>query len=155
MIQIISVGKVDAAYFRKAIEEYLKRLSLFTKINIIELKEYKLKSNSEKDIQNTIIQEGQAILEKLKGFVIALDRKGQEYDSEGLAELIENLLVKGTPDITFVIGGSYGLSEQVLKCADRIISFGRITYPHQLMRVILVEQIYRAFSIINNSKYHK
>lgn len=155
MINIIAVGKVNADYFREAINEYLKRLTALTKIKIIEISESKLNSDSTKDILKVMNEEGIAILEKAKGVIIALDIQGSEITSVELSNLIKNKQVEGASEISFIIGGSNGLSEEVLRKADYRISFGRLTYPHQLMRVILIEQIYRAFTILSNIKYHK
>lgn len=155
MINIVAVGKVSAGYYGAAIDEYIKRLKAYSKVNIIEINEYKLSGNSDKDILKVLTEEGRAIISQCKGYVIALDIKGDLITSEQLADTIQNKFSSGQSDITFVIGGSYGLSSDVLVTADKRISMGRLTYPHQLVRVILSEQIYRAFSIINNSKYHK
>ena len=141
MIYLVAVGKINAPYYKKAVDEYSKRLAPYAKLNVIEIDENRLMKESEKEILNCIAHEGKDILAKVKGLVIALDSRGHE--------------MQGTADISFVIGGSYGLCQDVIKRADLVLSFGRFTYPHQLMRVILTEQIYRAFSIINNSKYHK
>lgn len=154
MIYIIAIGKVNASYYLSAISEYVKRISAYSKLSIVELDECRLNDESDKEIKRVIDTEGKSIL-KTKGYVIALDKDGGELTSEGLAELISIKYREGISDISFIIGGSYGLSQEVKDRADRIISFGKFTYPHQLMRVILIEQIYRAFSIINNSKYHK
>jgi len=155
MINIIAVGKVSSKYFSDATEEYLKRLSPYTKIKITEIPESKLSGESPSEITKVISEEGKAISDKIKGFAVALDSRGEEMTSEELARLIDTKRTQGNPDITFIIGGSYGLSDEVLKKADLKLSFGRMTFPHQLMRVILTEQIYRAFTILNNSKYHK
>lgn len=155
MIYIIAVGKLSAKYYRDATDEYLKRLGAYTKAKVIEVVESRLFSESEKDINKAMAEEGRAILDKCKGLIIALDRQGKEITSIELADLIKTKHTEGVSDISFIIGGSYGLSDEVLLRADYTISFGRLTYPHQLMRVILSEQIYRAFTINSNSKYHK
>lgn len=155
MIYLVAVGKINAPYYKKAVDEYSKRLAPYAKLNVIEIDENRLMKESEKEILNCIAHEGKDILAKVKGLVIALDSRGHEMTSEGLADFIREKQTQGTADISFVIGGSYGLCQDVITRADLVLSFGRFTYPHQLMRVILTEQIYRAFSIINNSKYHK
>ncbi len=151
-VNILCVGKIKESFYREAVDEYAKRLSRFCKFNVFEVSESKLESN---DIKKVILNEGKSLLPKLKGYVIVLDLGGQAMSSVELANRIKVLQVDGESEITFVIGGSYGLSEEVKKCADLTLCFGRMTYPHQLMRVILSEQIYRAFMINSNSEYHK
>ena len=157
-ITIISVGKIKEKYFVDAIAEYSKRLSKYCKLNFIEVKDEKTKENAS-SVEDDLVKEteGKRILDKLpdSSKVIALAIEGKEYDSVGLAKEIENYQVSGTSDITFVIGGSLGLHKTVLDRADKLISFSKMTFPHQLMRVILLEQIYRSFRIINNEPYHK
>ena len=154
-INIVCVGKIKESFYREAVAEYAKRLSRFCKFNVIEVSEELLTGDSQKIIDNVKQKEGQRILEKCKGHIIALDLKGKELKSEELASYIDNLKVVGESTITFVIGGSYGLSKEVLDNVDFKICFGKFTYPHQLMRVILTEQIYRAFMINEGSTYHK
>mgnify|MGYP004606598233 CR=1 FL=1 len=156
-ISIICVGKVKEKYFTAASDEYKKRLSRFTKLEIIEVPDEKIPDNaSEKEIENIKNKEGLAILSKLKnsGSVIALCIEGKELTSEQLAEQTERFLMNGS-NLYFIIGGSLGLSDEVKKRADLKLSFGRMTLPHQLMRVVLIEQIYRAFKINHNESYHK
>ena len=157
-ITIISVGKIKEKYFVDAIAEYSKRLSKYCKLNFIEVKDEKTKENAS-SVEDDLVKEteGKRILDKLpdSSKVIALAIEGKEYDSVGLAKEIENYQVSGTSDITFVIGGSLGLHQTVLDRADKLLSFSKMTFPHQLMRVILLEQIYRSFRIINNEPYHK
>ena len=143
-INVIAVGKLKVKFWTDAVNEYAKRISRFASLKIIELPELK-----------TIDSEGEEILKKFVGTVFVLDVKGEEISSEGLAESLNALLVSGKSEVTFVIGSSEGLSERVKKVADKRISFGRVTYPHQLMRVILLEQIYRALTINNHVTYHK
>lgn len=156
-ISIICVGKVKEKYFTAASDEYKKRLSRFTKLEIIEVPDEKIPDNaSEKEIENIKNKEGLAILSKLKnnGSVIALCIEGTELTSEQLAGQTERFLMNGS-NLYFIIGGSLGLSDEVKKRADLKLSFGRMTLPHQLMRVVLIEQIYRAFKINHNESYHK
>ena len=156
-ISIICVGKVKEKYFTAAADEYKKRLSRFTKLEIIEVPDEKIPDNaSEKEIENIKNKEGLAILSKLKnsGSVIALCIEGKELTSEQLAEQTERFLMNGS-NLYFIIGGSLGLSDEVKKRADLKLSFDRMTLPHQLMRVVLIEQIYRAFKINHNESYHK
>lgn len=153
-IKIICIGKLKEKYWKDAEAEYLKRLSSYAKVEVIELKESRT---------DDIAEEGAAILNALgisgsgvkKDYVITLEIKGKEFTSEKLAEKIESLGLEGKSNIAFVIGGSNGLSEEVSAVADLKLSFSRLTFPHQMMRVILLEQIYRSFKIIRNEKYHK
>ena len=157
-IQIICIGKLKESYWVDAVKEYSKRLSRFCNLSIIELKESKLPDNSsEKDEEKVKEQEGQSILHAIKNgtYVITLEINGKTLDSIALAEKIQSLGVNGISDVAFVIGGSLGLSEEVSKRADMKPSFSAMTFPHQMMRVILLEQIYRAFKINNNETYHK
>jgi len=157
-ITIISAGKVKEKYFLSAIDEYVKRLSRYTKMEFISLKQgHTTQEMSEKDILNVKEDEGLRILDRVneREYVIALDLKGIELTSEKFSDKIQNLRVTGKSNITFIIGGSHGLSEKVLKRANYKICFSKMTFPHKLMKVILVEQIYRAFKIISNEPYHK
>lgn len=142
-INIVCVGKIKEEFYRGAVTEYLKRLSRFAKVEIRELAEGK-------DLE----EEAQGILRAAKGFVIALCVEGKKVSSEGLASKIKTLSDKGE-EITFIIGSSCGLSNAVKNEADLKLSFSDMTFPHQLMRVILLEQIYRAFMINSGSTYHK
>lgn len=151
-INIICIGKIKESFYRDAVAEYAKRLTRFCKLNILELAESRLEGN---DINKVKLNEGKSILSKLKGYVIILDLGGNMLSSPDLAEKIDSLQSGGVSEISFVIGGSYGLSDEVKQKADFSLCFGKMTYPHQLMRVILSEQIYRAFMINSNSEYHK
>lgn len=155
MINIIAVGKLQESYFKEAVNEYLKRLSGYTKVNIYEINECKLHGNNIKDILKVINVEGDIITKKLTGYTIALDSRGENFTSLEFAEFIDQKHIQGISELTFIIGGSYGLSEKVLDKCKKILSFGSFTYPHQMMRMILIEQIYRAYTIISGSKYHK
>ncbi len=157
-ISIISVGKIKEKYLKLGIEEFSKRLSKYSKLEFIELDDEKCPENlSEKDILIVKEKEGNKILSKIKNnsYVIALAIDGKNLSSEELAEKISSLAVSGKSHITFVIGGSLGLSDDVLKRADYKLSFSKMTFPHQLMKLILLEQVYRAFRINNNEPYHK
>lgn len=151
-INIICIGKIKESFYRDAVAEYAKRLTRFCKFNVVELAESRLEGS---DTQKVKVCEGKSILSKLKGFVIVLDLGGKMLSSVELADKIDSLMCEGVSEISFVIGGSYGLSDEVKQKADMVLCFGKMTYPHQLMRVILTEQIYRAFMINSNSEYHK
>ena len=157
-ITIISVGKIKEKFFDDAIKEYSKRLSKYCKLNIVEVKDEKTKENASPTEEDIVKEtEGKRILDKISDSskVIALAIEGKELDSVELAKQIENFRISGTSDVTFVIGGSLGLHKTVIDRADMQLSFSKMTFPHQLMRVILLEQIYRSFRIINNEPYHK
>ena len=157
-ITIISVGKIKEKYFVDAINEYSKRLSKYCKLNIVEVKDEKTKENASVTEEDIVKEtEGKRILEKISDSskVIALAIEGVEYDSVELAKQLESYRLSGTSDLTFIIGGSLGLHKSVLDRADLKLSFSKMTFPHQMMRVILLEQIYRSFRIINNEPYHK
>lgn len=155
-IDLIVVGKIKEKYFTQAIDEYAKRLSRFVKVNITEIPDEKIPDNaSDKQLSQILEKEGDKILSKIKdGYIIAMCIEGNLTTSEDLAKSLEQASFTSSK-ITFIIGGSLGLSDKVKARADKKISFGRITLPHQLMRVVLCEQIYRAYKIINNESYHK
>ena len=157
-IKIVCVGKLKEKYFKDAISEYEKRLSRFAKVKIVQVPDEKApeKLSQAQDEQVKEI-EGQRILSKIKDkeYVFVTAIKGKQRPSEEFAKEISDLATYGHSDITFVIGGSLGTSESVNKRADDLISFGKLTLPHQLMRVVLIEQIYRAFMINSGSPYHK
>ena len=148
MIKIICVGKIKEKYFIDALKEYQKRISKYSKLEIIELPDYNY------DPQKTITEEGKNILSKIndKDFVITLEIEGNKLNSNELSNFIEKNISK---NITFVIGGSYGLLDEVKERSNYKLSFSDLTFPHQLFRIILLEQIYRSFKIINNESYHK
>lgn len=150
-INILAVGGVKENFFRDAISEYAKRLSRFCKLEIIEVNE----ESSVSSVNKKIELESQNLLKKLRGYNILLDREGKQSSSEELASLINSLQNQGESEITFIIGGSNGVSEELKDRVDKSISFGKITFPHQLFRVVLLEQIYRAFTINANLPYHK
>lgn len=157
-ITVISVGKLKEKYLKEAVQEYSTRLTKYCKLDIIEVPDEKAPENmsaAEEDIVK--LKEGQTILKNIKDgtYVIALAIQGKQLSSEKFSELISGLGLRGKSNIAFVIGGSLGLSEEVLKRADYHLSFSAMTFPHQLMRVILLEQIYRGFRIIKGEPYHK
>ena len=157
-IDICCVGKVKEASFREMINEYSKRLSRYANLSIIEVADEKTPDNASEVVEEGIKKkEGERLLAAIKdnAFVIALVIDGKNLSSTELAEKIDSLGIGGVSHIQFVIGGSLGLSPEVLGRADMKLSFGRMTFPHQLMRVILLEQIYRSYRIINHEPYHK
>ncbi|CAM2840915.1 MULTISPECIES: 23S rRNA (pseudouridine(1915)-N(3))-methyltransferase RlmH [Dellaglioa] len=157
-IKIIGVGKLKEKYLKQGIEEYAKRLSKFCKFEIVEVNDEKAPEKlSSAEMIDVKGKEGERILSKIKDkeYVYALAILGKERTSEDFAKEIADLGTYGHSDITFVIGGSLGLSDAVLKRADTQISFGKFTLPHQLMRMILTEQVYRGFMINAGSPYHK
>ena len=157
-ITVLCVGKVKEAFYQKAIAEYAKRLSRYTKLEIIEVADEKTDENAS-DHENLLVleKEGERLLKNIREdvYVIALAIEGKMLDSVELSEKLSQLTVSGTSHICFVIGGSLGLSPEILKRADMQLSFSRMTFPHQLMRVILLEQVYRSFRIANHEPYHK
>lgn len=157
-ITIISVGKLKENYLKQGIAEYLKRLKSYANVRIIEVNDEPANHHlSSKEIENVKKVEGERILKHIpeRSAVVALDLKGKEYTSEQFAEYIDETTTYGTSHIVYIIGGSHGISDEVLQKTELKISFGKVTYPHQLMRLILIEQIYRAFKILNNEPYHK
>ena len=159
-ITIISVGKIKEAFYRDAIAEYSKRLSAYCQLKIIEVADEKTPEQASGEEKKRILnKEGVRILKALEGegkvYPIALAIDGKQYDSLGFADHLEKLAVSGNGHIVFIIGGSLGLWEEVLNKSKEKLSFSRMTFPHQLMRVILLEQVYRGFRIINHEPYHK
>ena len=157
-ITIIAVGKLKEKYLKDGINEYLKRLSPYAKVNILELADEKAPDNySENELLQVKEKEGVKILQHIKDnqYVIALVIEGELLSSEELASEIDKLITYGNSHIVFIIGGSMGLSKKVYKRADKHLSFSKMTFPHQLMRLILVEQIYRAVKINKGETYHK
>ena len=153
--KIVAVGKIKEAYFRDAIAEYTKRISRFAEVQIVEVEECTFNGMpNDAEIQKILRTEGTSILQKVEGCVVVLDIGGTELDSCELSEKLEKL-TQSFSTITFVIGGSYGLSAEVKARANLRLSFGKITLPHQLCRVVLCEQLYRACTIRNNVPYHK
>lgn len=157
-IQIISVGKLKEKYLKMGIEEYTKRLGSYAKVDIVEVPDEKAPEQlSPADMEIVKKKEGDRILAKIGAdtYVIALAIEGKMKSSEQLASDLESLMTYGRSKIAFVIGGSLGLHEDVMKRSDEKLSFSKMTLPHQLMKLVLVEQIYRAFRIIKNEPYHK
>lgn len=157
-IKIIAVGKLKEKYLKQGIDEYAKRLGKYCKFEIIEVPDEKAPETlSEAEMLGIKEKEGQRIISKIGDgdFVFALAINGNDYTSEQFSEVINQATISGKSTITFIIGGSLGLSETVMSRCNQTISFGRVTYPHQLMRLILTEQVYRCFRIINGHAYHK
>lgn len=150
-INIIAIGKIKEKYFSDAVDEYIKRCSRFGDVRITELSDAPQGKSAEeqKRIEST------ELLGRAKGFVIAMDGRGEQTTSEELAELIKAKGIEGAKEISFLIGGSHGHTDELRARADKILSFGRITLPHQLFRVVLAEQIYRALTIIAGTPYNK
>lgn len=157
-IKIICIGKLKEKYWVDAVREYSKRLSKYCKLNIIELKESKLPTNPSKmDELNVMIKEGEDIAKHIKtsDYVVTLEIEGELLSSEKLANKIDKLSIDGINDITFIIGGSLGISDELKKMSDYKLSFSNMTFTHQMIRVILLEQIYRSYKINRNESYHK
>ena len=159
-ITILCVGKIKEKFYRDAIEEYGKRLSRYCKLEIIEVSDEKTPEHASAAIEQQIKEkEAERVLAKLdkcdNAYVFALAIDGKMPDSVGLAQKIENLGTGGTSHIVFMIGGSLGMTDELLNHANERISFSKMTFPHQLMRIILLEQIYRSYRIINREPYHK
>ena len=152
-IKIVGVGSIKEKFLKDAISEYLKRLTRFAKIEIIEVDETKIQNKSEEQVKK---EEGERLLKRIgqDDFVFLLDLKGELISSEVLAQKINDLINKGISPLTFVIGGTLGLSEEVRKRANIKLSISKMTFTHQMCRMIILEQIYRAFKIINNEEYH-
>ena len=150
MIKIICSGKIKENYLKDAIADYSKRISKYDKLEIIELQDY------DYDLKKTLQKEKENILKNinLKDYNILLDLNGKNYTSLELADKLDKVRITNS-NITFIIGGSYGVDEEIKKIVNERISFSKLTFPHQLFRVILLEQIYRCFKIINHEEYHK
>ena len=154
-INIVCVGNLKEKYLNSACQEYIKRLSKFHSVEIVEVEEEKLPKNySDADIARVKVKEGLRIEKYCKGYIVVLDVNGSELSSEQFANKIK-MVANESFVITFIIGGSFGLSDLLKEKADYKLSFSKFTFPHQLMRVVLLEQIYRATTIINNITYHK
>ncbi len=157
-ISVLAVGKIKEKYYSEAVSEYVKRLSRYARTEILEVEDEPTPdSASPREEAQILEREGERLLSRIPAgaHVIALAIKGREYDSVGLSEKLSSLALEGRSHLVFVIGGSLGLSPSVLGRADEKISFSRLTFPHQLMRVILLEQIYRSFRIARGEPYHK
>lgn len=157
-ITLITVGKIKEKYLKDAIAEYSKRLSRYCKLEIIEAADEKTPDQAGETVEENIrSKEGERILKHIRDdmYVITLEIGGKMLSSEELAQKIETLGIQGESSIAFVIGGSIGLGKDVLKRSDFALSFSKMTFPHQMMRVILLEQVYRSYRIINGEPYHK
>lgn len=157
-ISLITVGKIKEKFYRQAIEEYTKRMSRYCRLEILEVADEKTPDGAGEALEQQIKEkEGERILSKIKegSYVITLEINGKMLDSVELSEKMKSCMVGGESHLTFIIGGSLGLSEKVLRRSDFKLSFSKMTFPHQLMRVILLEQIYRGFRIMNGEPYHK
>ncbi len=156
-ISIVTVGKLKEKYLLQGINEYMKRLAPYAKVQIIEVSDEKAPENlSNAEMEQVKNKEGERILSHIKQeqYVIALAKEGQMLSSEQLASKLDSLALYGNSNIVFIIGGSLGLSQSVISRADLLISFSKMTFPHQLMRLILLEQVYRAFKINRGDAYH-
>ena len=156
-IDIVCVGKIRESYLKDAISEYSKRLSKYCVLNIVELPDEKLPNKLNDSLALEVKQkESNSILSHIKkdSYVIALDLRGQEFDSVSFSQKMTKLSINNS-SITFIIGGSLGLSEKVLSSCNEKLCFSKLTFPHQLIRIFLLEQIYRSFKIANNETYHK
>lgn len=157
-ITVITVGKIKEKYLKDAIDEYCKRLSKYCKLEIVEVADEKTPDNASTVVEDSIrSKEAERILKYVKddAYVITLEINGKQVSSEELADKVEKLGIQGVSHIIFIIGGSIGLGREVLEKSDFALSFSKMTFPHQLMRVILLEQVYRSYRIINGEPYHK
>lgn len=157
-ITLITVGKIKEKYFTDAIAEYTKRLTKYCQLTQVEVADEKAPETlSDKEMVQIKDKEGERILAKIKDtqYVITLEINGTQLTSEGLSEKLDHLGVSGQSDLVFVIGGSLGLSDSVIKRSNFALSFSKMTYPHQLMKVVLLEQVYRAYRISKGESYHK
>ena len=156
-IRIYCIGKIKEDYLKQGISEYLKRLQPYSQVEIVELIDSKVKDNpNASDIEKAKNEEGERVLKVLKNdYLIGLDLNRQEFTSEEFAKFISKKMVDGGASISFVIGGSYGLSDELKKRCNSFVTLSKMTFLHQMTRLILLEQIYRAFKILNNETYHK
>ena len=156
-IKVYCIGKLKEQYIKDGINEYIKRISTYSQIEIIEVNDSKVKDNPNPfDIEKTKNEEGERILKLIKNdYLVGLDLNKNEPTSEEFAQFLQSKLVEGGSNISFVIGGSYGLSDELKKRCNSSISLSKLTFLHQMTRLILLEQIYRAFKILNNETYHK
>jgi 23S rRNA (pseudouridine1915-N3)-methyltransferase len=157
-ITVIGVGKIKEKYWNMAIDEYAKRLSRYCRLELVEVADEKTPDEAGEALETQIKdREGQRILDKIPegAYVVALAIEGVMLDSVALSKKLEDIALRGSSHIVFIIGGSLGLSKHVLQRADYLLSFSKMTFPHQMMRVVLLEQIYRSFRISNHEPYHK
>jgi 23S rRNA (pseudouridine1915-N3)-methyltransferase len=157
-INILCVGKIKEKFFQSAINEYSKRLSRFCSLSIAEISDEKIPDKCNDSVENAIKEkEGNRILSSLKqdSYVIGLDLTGKEFDSISFSKYLDNIYSNINSNITFIIGGSLGLSKDVINRCNSLVCFSKMTFPHQLIRIFLLEQIYRSFKILSNETYHK
>ncbi|MDD6804641.1 MAG: 23S rRNA (pseudouridine(1915)-N(3))-methyltransferase RlmH [Clostridiales bacterium] len=157
-ITILTVGKIKEKYLKDAIAEYAKRLSRYCKLQIVEVEDEKTPDGASAAMEDQIKEKEAARLSKCldeEAFLITLEIQGKMLDSESFSKTMEQICLRGKNHIQFVIGGSLGLHTSITECSDLALSFSKMTFPHQLMRVILLEQVYRSFRIQNNEPYHK
>lgn len=159
ILRIVAVGRLRERYWQDAVSDYVRRLRSYGRVEIIEIPEARIQDNaSSAEGEKAMAQEAESILARLKkqeGPVVVLDRKGKALDSRELAEWLGKQILDGPSEVTWIIGGPLGLDQSVLRRADLVLSFSRLTFPHQMMRLILLEQIYRSFRILHHEPYHK
>lgn len=158
MIKIVACGKIKEPWMREGIQEYTKRLKAYDKLEIVEVKDIEAKESfSDAQFEQVKKEEGERLLKQIKDdeYVILLDLKGESLDSISLSKKVQDLYTQGKSKITFVIGGSLGVSKEVIQRANYRLKLSDCTFPHQLCRIILLEQIYRLFRIMHNEPYHK
>lgn len=155
-VKLIVIGKLKEDYLRKACDEYIKRLSRYCTFELHELDEYRLSDNpSQKEISNALSKEAENIKKYAKGYIIPMCIEGKQVSSPELSQKISNAVIDGNSTITFIIGSSFGLSDEIKTMGNFKLSMSKMTFPHQLARVMLLEQIYRSFQISEGGKYHK
>jgi len=158
IIKIVAVGKLRERFWQEGVADYARRLGAYSRVEIIEVPEIRIEGDSLAMMDRVLTREGEAIQRRLRskegGLVVALDRQGKSMDSLDLAAWIQHNMLEGVKEITWIIGGPLGLDSSLLKQADLKLSFSSLTFPHQMMRLILLEQLYRAFKIIKNEPYH-
>lgn len=155
-IKLVVIGKLKERYLRDGCEEYIKRLSKFCRLRVVELDEYRLPDKpSQKEIYNALSHEAKEVLKYCEGYVISMCIEGTQLSSERLATKLEDVALSGYGTITFIVGSSFGLDSAVKERSDFMLSISKMTFTHQMARMLLLEQVYRAFQIINNGKYHK
>jgi 23S rRNA (pseudouridine1915-N3)-methyltransferase len=155
-INLIAVGKLKERYLSEACNEYIKRLTAFCNLKVYELEEYRLPDRpSEKDIEKCLENEAKAIMKVCRGYTIAMCIEGKQFSSMKFAERLENIGVSGNSTVNIIIGSSFGIADSIKKSADMKLSMSEMTFPHQLARVMVLEQVYRAFQILSGGKYHK
>ena len=158
IIRFIAVGRLRERYWQEAAADFTRRLRPYARLEVVEIPAHTMETATSGEEKKAMAEEGLAILEKLKhhsGAVIVLDRMGKSFDSQELAAWLNEQILQGRTEVAFVIGGPQGLAPNVLQRADLVLSFSRMTFPHQMMRIILLEQIYRGFRIMHHEPYHK